>query len=96
MPEVNEAAVAVLTDGREELLALELCRSESGEAWTGFVDDLRARGLRAPLLAVIDGNPGRRGGREKPGRHPQRSRCTRITLWALKNSSPAPASRARE
>ncbi len=53
-------AVAVLTDGRKELLALELCGSESGEAWTGFVDDLRARGLRAPLLAVIDGNPGLR------------------------------------
>jgi len=53
-------AVAVLADGRKELLALELCGSESGDAWTGFVDALKARGLRAPLLAVIDGNPGLR------------------------------------
>jgi transposase-like protein len=53
-------AVAVLADGRKELLALELCGSESGDAWKDFVEDLRARGLRAPLLAVIDGNPGLR------------------------------------
>jgi putative transposase len=53
-------AVAVLADGRKELLALELCGSESGDAWNGFVADLQARGLRAPLLAVIDGNPGLR------------------------------------
>src|SRR5882762_9722521 len=26
----------------------------------GFVDDLKTRGLRAPLLAIIDGNPGLR------------------------------------
>jgi transposase-like protein len=51
-------AVAVLADGRKELLALELCGSESGEAWKGFVEALRTRGLRAPLLAVIDGNAG--------------------------------------
>jgi transposase-like protein len=53
-------AVAVLADGRKELLALELCGSESGEAWKEFVDALRTRGLRAPLLAVIDGNAGLR------------------------------------
>src|SRR5437870_2699438 len=53
-------AVAVRADGGKELLALELCGSESGDAWTGFVDALKARGLRAPLLAVIDGNPGLR------------------------------------
>src|SRR2546425_1203368 len=53
-------AWAVLADGRKELLALELCGSESGDAWTDFVADLHARGLRAPLLAIIDGNPGLR------------------------------------
>ena len=40
--------------------SLDLCGRESGEAWQGIVDDLKARGLRAPLLAVIDGNPGLR------------------------------------
>jgi putative transposase len=53
-------AVAVLADGRKELLALELCGSESREAWKEFVEDLRARGLRPPLLVVIDGNAGLR------------------------------------
>lgn len=53
-------AVAVLADGRKQLLSLEMCGSESFEAWKGFVDDLVARGLRAPLLAIIDGNPGLR------------------------------------
>jgi transposase-like protein len=53
-------AVAVRADGGKELLALELCGSESGDAWKGFVDDLKSRGLRAPLLAVIDGNAGLR------------------------------------
>ena len=52
--------VGVLTDGRKHLLALELCGGESFVAWEGCLDDLVARGLRAPVLAIIDGNPGLR------------------------------------
>src|SRR5438132_14362616 len=52
--------VGVLTDGRKHLLALELCHGESFAAWKGCLDDLVARGLRAPVLAVIDGNAGLR------------------------------------
>jgi len=52
--------VAVLNDGRKLLLALDLCGSESFAAWTGCLADLVARGLRAPVLAVIDGNVGLR------------------------------------
>jgi putative transposase len=52
--------VGVLTDGRKHLLALELCGGESFVAWKGCLDDLFARGLRAPVLAIIDGNPGLR------------------------------------
>lgn len=54
------AAVVVLADGSKQLVSLELCGSESHVAWKGFLDDLVARGLRAPLLAVIDGNAGLR------------------------------------
>ncbi len=43
-------AVAVLADGAKQLLSLELCGSESHEAWKGFLDDLVGRGLRPPLL----------------------------------------------
>ena len=52
--------VGVLTDGRKHLLALELCAGESFMAWKGCLDDLVARGLRAPVLAIIDGNAGLR------------------------------------
>ena len=52
--------VGVLTDGRKHLLALELCHGESFAAWKGCLDDLVARGLRAPVLAIIDGNAGLR------------------------------------
>ncbi|OLE81300.1 MAG: hypothetical protein AUG06_01755 [Actinobacteria bacterium 13_1_20CM_2_65_11] len=52
--------VGVLTDGRKHLLALELCAGESLAAWKGCLDDLVARGLRAPVLAIIDGNAGLR------------------------------------
>jgi putative transposase len=52
--------VAVLSDGRKHLLALELCGGESFAAWKGCLDNLIARGLRAPVLAIIDGNAGLR------------------------------------
>ena len=52
--------VGVLPDGHKHLLALELCGGESFAAWRGCLDDLVARGLRAPVLAIIDGNAGLR------------------------------------
>ncbi len=52
--------VGVLPDGRKQLLALELCGGESFAAWKGCLDDLAARGLRAPVLCIIDGNAGLR------------------------------------
>ncbi len=52
--------VGVLADGRKHLLGLELCSGESFAAWKGCLADLVARGLRAPVLAVIDGNAGLR------------------------------------
>ena len=50
--------VGVLVDGGKQLLALELCAGESFAAWKGCLDDLVARGLPAPVLAIIDGNTG--------------------------------------
>jgi transposase-like protein len=52
--------VGVLPDGRKHLLALELCGGESLAAWRGCLDDLVERGLRVPVLAIIDGNAGLR------------------------------------
>src|SRR5712692_3296030 len=53
-------AVGVLADGGKQLLALELCGAESADAWAGFVDALTGRGLKAPLLCIIDGHAGLR------------------------------------
>jgi putative transposase len=52
--------IGVFPDGHKHLLALELCGGESFAAWNGCLDDLVARGLRAPVLAIIDGNAGLR------------------------------------
>jgi len=53
-------ALGVHEDGEKELLALMLMGSESGAAWCAFVDDLVGRGLRQPILCIIDGNAGAR------------------------------------
>jgi transposase-like protein len=52
--------IGVLPDGHKHLLTLELCSGESFTAWKGCLDDLVARGLRTPVLAIIDGNAGLR------------------------------------
>jgi transposase-like protein len=55
------AVVGVRADGQKELLALELCSGgESYAAWKGCLDSLGARGLTAPVLAIIDGHAGLR------------------------------------
>jgi putative transposase len=81
-------AVAVLADGRKELLALELCGSESGDAWTGFVAGLQARGLRAPLLAIIDGNPGLRQALSRTWPATAVQRCAVHKLRNLERKAP--------
>jgi putative transposase len=52
--------VGVRSDGRKELLALELGGGESSGAWKSCLDDVIARALRMPVRAVIDGNAGLR------------------------------------
>jgi putative transposase len=55
------AVVGVLADGHKRLLTLELCGGgESFEAWKGCLDALVARGLKAPVLCIIDGHAGLR------------------------------------
>src|SRR5262249_34044690 len=52
------SAYALLEDGRPVLLHLDLGPRESFDAWLSFLQDLVARGLRDPLLVVMDGAPG--------------------------------------
>jgi len=54
------AAIGVTAKGEKVLITLDAKGSESQEAWQGVIDDLIRRGMKAPRLAVIDGNPGLR------------------------------------
>lgn len=49
------AIVGVRVDGTKVLLALAHAGSEAEEAWKPVLEDLVARGLRAPRLCIIDG-----------------------------------------
>jgi transposase-like protein len=51
-------ALAVREDGQKALLSLGIAGSESTASWEGFVQDLAGRGLKAPALVILDGNPG--------------------------------------
>jgi transposase-like protein len=55
------AVIAALADGTKRLVSLEVCGSESGDAWEGFLQGLIGRGLKAPRLCMIDGNAGLHG-----------------------------------
>jgi len=52
------AAWGITTTGAPVFVALAAGGSESTDAWAGFLDELTARGLRAPLLVISDGAAG--------------------------------------
>ena len=85
------APVGVPVDGTKQLVALELCGGESADAWQSFVDGLVARGLRAPLLCIIDGNPGLRRAVTRGWPRPAVQRCCVHKLRNLQAKAPAHA-----
>jgi transposase-like protein len=84
-------ALGVLADGSKQLLAMELCASESREAWRGLLEQLAARGLGVPKLSVVDGNPGLRGALEQVWPKTPVQRCTVHKLRNLERKVPAHA-----
>lgn len=82
------AAIAVLSDGTKQLIALKTCTSESQHAWKGFLDDLVARGHKAPLLCVIDGNPGLRAALASVWSKTPVQRCAVHKLRNLERKAP--------
>jgi transposase-like protein len=48
-------ATAFLEGGRRELLSVSLGNRESYASWKGFLGEMMERGLKAPLLIVVDG-----------------------------------------
>lgn len=49
-------AYAMLENGRSELLSIGLANAESNNSWGSFVEDLKSRGLKDPVLVCSDGN----------------------------------------
>jgi putative transposase len=52
------AAWGITTKGAPVLVGLAPAGSESTDAWADFLDELKGRGLRPPLLAISDAAPG--------------------------------------
>lgn len=52
------AAWGITTAGAPVLVGLAPAGSESTDAWADFLDELKDRGLRPPLLAISDAAPG--------------------------------------
>ncbi len=51
-------ATGFLENGERVLIGVELGSRESYKSWKLFLEDMRERGLRGPLLIITDGNPG--------------------------------------
>lgn len=69
------AAWAICADGHKELLHIAAVDSESEEAWTGFFQDMKHRGLRHPLLVISDGGKGAHAAITRMFPHADRQRC---------------------
>lgn len=80
--------LGVKDDGHKVILDLELMQSESSSCWEGFVEGLIGRGLKAPLLAIVDGNPGLRGALAKHWPSTLVQRCTVHKLRNLERYAP--------
>lgn len=81
-------AIGVGTDGRREVLCLELRTCESEAAWLGVVSSLCRRGVKAPVLAVIDGCEGLRDAVKQTWPWIDVQRCTKHKLENLYTHSP--------
>jgi len=80
--------LGVKEDGQKVILDLELFQSESSSCWEGFVEGLISRGLKAPLLAIVDGNQGLRSALGKNWPTTLVQRCTVHKLRNLERYAP--------
>jgi len=80
--------LGVKEDGHKVILDLELFQSESSACWEGFVEGLISRGLKAPLLAIVDGNKGLRSALAKNWPSTLVQRCTVHKLRNLDRYAP--------
>ena len=69
------AARGITTDGKPAFIGLAPGTGESFDAWHGFPDDLKNRGLASPLLVISDGAAGLIGAIEQAFPAVLRQRC---------------------
>jgi putative transposase len=69
------AAWGITTTGKPVLVGLEAAANEGNDAWDGFLDGLKQRGLRPPLLVISDGAAGLVGAIERTQAQSLRQRC---------------------
>jgi putative transposase len=81
--------LGVKANGQRIIIDLRLAGEESAASWGEVVSDLVLRNIGAPVLAIIDGNPGLYAGLRKhwPGISIQR--CTKHKLCNLLSKAPA-------
>jgi putative transposase len=70
------AAIGVRRDGQKILLSIKTMGGESKAAWRAFLDDLDARGLKAPEFVIVDGAPGLEAALAELWPDPPVQRCT--------------------
>ncbi len=69
------AAWGITTDGKPAFIGLAPGAGESTDAWHGFLQDLKDRGLASPLLVISDGAPGLIAAVEQAYPQALRQRC---------------------
>jgi putative transposase len=81
--------LGVCADGHRVILDLRLAGVESERAWLEAVQTLVGRNLGAPVLAVVDGNPGLAAALKAQWPQLALQRCTNHKLWNLLAKAPA-------
>src|SRR6202012_6145717 len=81
--------LGVCANGQRVVLDLRLAGGESEQDWLDAVRSLSTRHLGAPVLAVIDGNPGLAAALRMQWPQLALQRCTNHKLWNLLAKDPA-------
>lgn len=69
------AAWGITTEAKPAFVGLDPAANEGNDAWDGFLEGLKARGLKSPLLVISDGAAGLVGAIERAFPQALRQRC---------------------
>jgi putative transposase len=81
--------LGVREDGERIVLDMRMAGEESGASWSEVLSSLVRRRISAPVLAIIDGNPGLHAALEKQWPSIAIQRCTAHKLRNLTSKAPA-------